>query len=274
MVVVATFGRPRCPSACRLLQNVSCNDCPNRVRAPLRIRAKARDNWWMVAQGDPASDNLDVYDARAGWWNPDFGELDVPDGWEFLASGDAFVTRRVKAAGVYWTAWKPKNRRGGHRRRLGLLAPTAAIDAVRNAAIETADQRAAARVAGARHRERVEAGYQTELRNTVLRWLDFAPEHHDLAADIADGAAAQATVVGSGRVGRTKTLSVDERAALAARAYIRHHHTDYHDRLDNANVGLGEDIDDDNYRKIKRAAHDQVEAFLDAHRHHHAGGTV
>lgn len=226
----------------------------------------------MVAQEDPASENLDVYDTKAGWWNPDLGELDVPDGWEFLASGDAFVTRRVKAAGLHWSAWKPKSRRGGHRRRLGLLAPAAAIDAARNAAVETADQRAAARVAGARHRELVEADYQFELRDTVLRWLDFAPEHSDLAARIADGAAAQATVVGSGRVGRTKTLSVDERAELAARAYIRHHHTDYHDRLDNANVELGDDIDDDDYRTIKRAAHDDVEAFLDDHRQHHTGG--
>jgi hypothetical protein len=227
----------------------------------------------MVAQGDPASANLDVYDTKAGWWNPDLGDLVVPDGWEFLASGDAFVTRRVKAAGVYWNAWKPKNRRGGHRRRLGLLAPTAVIDAAREAAIETADQRARSRAAGARHRERVEADYQTELRDTVVRWLDFAPEHHDLAARIADGAAAQATVVGSGRVGRTKTLSIEDRAVLAARAYIRHHHTDYHHRLDNANVGLGDDIDDDDdYREMKRAAHDEVEAFLDAHRRHRSGG--
>ena len=59
---------------------------------------------------------------------------------------------------------------------------------------------------------------------------------------------------------------------LAARAYIRHHHTDYHDRLDNANVELGDDIDDDDYRKIKHDAHDDVEAFLDAHRQHHSGG--
>ena len=226
----------------------------------------------MAAQEDPTSQNLDVYDTKAGWWNPDLGDLVVPAGWEFLASGDAFVTRRVKAGGVYWSAWKPKNRRGGHRRRLGLLAPTAAIDAARKAAIESADQRAAARVAGARHREHVEADYQTELRDTVLRWLDFTPEHLDLAARIADGAAAQATIVGSGRVGRTKTLGVDERAVLAARAYIRHHHTDYHDRLDNTNVGLGDDTDDDDYRKIKRAAHDQVEAFLDAHRHHQSDG--
>ena len=128
------------------------------------------------------------------------------------------------------------------------------------------------RAAGARHRERVEADYQAELRDTVVRWLDFAPEHDDLAARIADGAAAQATVVGSGRVGRTKTLSVDERAALAARAYIRHHHTGYHDRLDNANFGPGDNIDDGDYREIKRAAHDEVEAFLDAHRRHHSGG--
>jgi len=226
----------------------------------------------MVAQEDPASENLDVYDTKAGWWNPDLGDLVVPDGWEFLASGDAFVTRRVKAAGAYWSAWKPKNRRGGHRRRLGLLAPTAEIDAARNAAIESADQRAAAREAGARHRERVEAEYQIELRDTVVRWLDFACEHHDLANRIADGAAAQATVVGSGRVGRTNTLSVDERAAFAARAYIRHHHTDYHGWLDSAGVGLSGDIDDDDYRRIKSAAHDEVEAFLDAHRRHQSGG--
>jgi len=226
----------------------------------------------MVAQEDPASANLDVYDTKAGWWNPDLGDLVVPAGWEFLASGDAFVTRRVKAAGVYWSAWKPKNRRGGHRRRLGLLAPTAEIDAAHKAAVESADQRAAAREASARHRERVEAGYQVELHDAVVRWLDFASEHHDLASRVADGAAAQATVVGSGRVGRTKTLSVDERAELAARADIRHHHTGYHDRLDSEGIGLDGDVYRDDYRRIKRAAHDEVEAFLDAHRRHQPGG--
>ncbi|MGH9064996.1 MAG: DUF2293 domain-containing protein [Acidimicrobiales bacterium] len=39
--------------------------------------------------------------------------------------------------------------------------------------------------------------------------------------------------VGSGRVGRTRTLSVHERAALAARAPIRHRCTYYEDRLAN-----------------------------------------
>ena len=220
----------------------------------------------MVAEEDPSSENLDVYDTKTGWWHPDFGDLCVPDGWEFLASGDAFITRRVKVGGIYWIAWKPKNRRGGHRRRLGLLAPTATIDAARTDAVASAEQRAAQRVAGARHRERIEADYRVELRDTVLRWLDFAPEHSDLASDIADGAAAQETVVGSGRVGRTKTVNLDDRAALAARAYIRHRHTDYDDRLDDATGLLGTDIEGDDYREIKRVAQDEVDAFLVARR--------
>jgi hypothetical protein len=226
----------------------------------------------MVAEDDPASENLDVYDTKTGWWNPVLGDLEVPDGWEFLASGDAFITRRVKAGGVYWSAWKPRNRRGGHRRRLGLLAPSAAIATARCDAIATAEQRAAARVASTRHRDRVEADYRLEMREAVYRWLAFPPAHADVASQIADGAAAQATVVGSGRVGRTRTLSVEERAAFAARAYLRHHYTDYDDRLDDATGSLGDDIDTDEYREIKRAAHDAVEAFLAVHRHHDATG--
>ena len=41
---------------------------------------------------------LDVYDTKDGPWNPEHGELVVPDDWEFLPPGDAFVTRQVKAA--------------------------------------------------------------------------------------------------------------------------------------------------------------------------------
>lgn len=227
---------------------------------------------WMVGEDDPTSENLDVYDTRTGRWHPVLGDLEVPDDWEFLASGDAFITRRVKADGVYWNAWKPRNRRGGHRRRLGLLAPSAAIATARCDASATAEGRAAARVANTRHRDRVETDYRLEMREPVYRWLAFPPAHAELASQIADGAAARATVVGSGRVGRTKTLSVEERAALAARAYIRHHYTDYDDRLDDATGSLGDDIDTAEYREIKRAAHDAVEVFLAVHRHHDATG--
>ena len=56
---------------------------------------------WVVAEGDLTGLQLDVYMTREGPWNPDHGEIEIPDGWEFLAAGDAFVTRRVKAAGMF-----------------------------------------------------------------------------------------------------------------------------------------------------------------------------
>jgi hypothetical protein len=51
---------------------------------------------------------LDVYMTRQGPWNPDHGDLEIPESWDFLPSGDAFVTRRVKATGTFWMAWRPR----------------------------------------------------------------------------------------------------------------------------------------------------------------------
>ena len=83
------------------------------------------------------------------------------------------------------------------------------------------------------------------------------------------------SVVGNGRVGRTRTLPLKERAALAARAYIRHRHTDYEQKLigiDALEIDLEElddpdDLDCVDYQEIKRAAQPDVDAFLDEHRH-------
>lgn len=155
--------------------------------------------------------NLDIYMTREGPWNPEHGEIDIPDDWEFLPSGDAFVTRRVKA------------------------------------------------------RERQEAAYRADLADVIRRFLGFAPEYTDLAEKIASEAAARAAVVGSGRVGRTRMLSLDERAALAARAVIRHRYTSYEDDLFEASM---EDPWDEGiwYREIKAEAQRAVDDFLDRHR--------
>jgi hypothetical protein len=98
-------------------------------------------------------------------------------------------------------------------------------------ATETADRRASQPVAGARHRERVETAYHAEFEAAVVSWLAFAPAHAGLAEEIARGAASQAVVVGTGRVGRTKMLPLEEREHLAARAFIRHRLTDYETHL-------------------------------------------
>ena len=219
----------------------------------------------MVSDGDVRALNLDVYDTREGLWNPEHGSVDLPEGWEFLAAGDTFVTRRVKAAGTYWSAWQPRGRNRPHRRKLGLFAPTAVIDRARGEAEQTTARRARQREVNARHRDKVEEAYCTECAAAVVAWLDFAPEHAGLAEQIATSAADRAVVVGSGRVGRTRLLPFEERAALAARATIRHRFTDYDDRLAELDPFEAE-TGDFEYRRIKHAAHDAVDDFLDAHR--------
>ncbi len=218
----------------------------------------------MTAE-DPARLNLEVYDMREGLWHPEHGDVELPQGWEFLPSGEAFLTRRVKAGGAYWVVWRPRGRNREHRRKLGLFAPARAIAQARSEAAETAERRVEQRAVGARRRDRLEVDYRAEFTAAVLRWLDFAPEHEKLAEEIALGAAEQAAVVGSGRVGRTKTLTLDERAALAARAFIRHRHTDYEHQLVSLDPS-GVSIDDLDYRDIKHDAQHAVDAFLDTHR--------
>jgi len=102
------------------------------------------------------------------------------------------------------------------------------------------------------------------LEDAIVRILAFAPIHHELQQRIAEKTATHAAVVGSGRVGRTRKLTVDERAALSVRAYIRHRFTSYHDDLD---ALTPEHWDEEYwYREIKGAANDAVDRFLLDHR--------
>ena len=139
------------------------------------------------------------------------------------------------------------------------------IEAARAEADATADRRAKQRVVNERHRGRVEDAYRTEFTEAVRLWLAFRPEHADLAAEIARLAGDQAVVVGSGRVGRTRTLTLEERAELASRATIRHRFTDYEDRLAGLDP-LEAELDDFEYRETRRYAHEAVNRFLAEHR--------
>ena len=218
-----------------------------------------------VHGGDLTQLHLDVYMTREGPWNPEHGELEIPDDWDFLPSGDAFVTRRVQAAGTYWVAWRPRGRNRPQRRRLGLWAPTEAIEMALAEAAVTAEQRAKQRQQGAKARGKREVVYRGQLEAAIRGFLAFAPEHAALAHEIALEAATRAAVVGSGRVGRTRTLSLEQRAALAARALIRHRYTGYEEDLFDASI---EDSWDEGfwYREIKAEAQRAVDDFLDRHR--------
>lgn len=117
----------------------------------------------------------------------------------------------------------------------------------------------------ARHRARGEDRYRTELAAAIVEFLAFHPTHHELAVQIAHGAATQAAAVGTGRVARTRAPTLHERAGLAARAWIRHRHTNYEDRLDTT---YGDDLllDELTDQAVKSAANQTVDDFIAAHR--------
>ena len=166
---------------------------------------------------------------------------------------------------MFWVAWAPRSRTRRHRRLLGLWAPEVVIAGAHQAAEATRVARESRREAGARSRARQETRYQGESAKAIVNYLAFSAEHDALAQSIAASASERAAVVGSGRVGRTRVLTLEERAALAARAEIRHAHTDSHQQLAELNP-FGED--DHLYRAIKAEAHDAVDTYLDAHRQH------
>lgn len=234
--------------------------------------------------------NLDVYPApRGGWRHPEHGIIDVPEGWDFLEAGNPAVTRAVKTAGVFWTAWQPKSRHRPRRRQLGVLAPKTAIDTARDktlapeppetkkrlvhrpssAATATKTEPAPAKPPptklAPKERARRERQYRDDLVIAVVEFLDFAPAHDALATRIAQEAAQRAAVPTSGRNGKALTLTLAERAARAARVTIRHQFTDYDDTLDALTVS---DFWDDErlYREAKGKAYRSVEAFLADHR--------
>ena len=60
------------------------------------------------------------------WWTPGHGLVRTPPGWTFVPRGDAFVTRKVKAAGLYWEVVRARPKKG-YTERLGLLAPAAHV---------------------------------------------------------------------------------------------------------------------------------------------------
>jgi hypothetical protein len=146
-----------------------------------------------------------------------------------------------------------------------LWGPKGAIEAAQVESAATEEQRAKRREHSTRARERHEAAYRDDLEDAIRRFLAFAPEHSDLEHQIAREAATRAAVVGSGRVGRTRTLSLEERASLAARALIRHRYTTYEDDLfDAARDGRWDE--ESWYREIRTETQTTVDDFLERHR--------
>ena len=183
--------------------------------------------------------------------------LPVPEGWDILPPGDATLTRRVKAAGPTWTV---KQKRGRRVISLGVWAPSARIVAIR-AELEAERSTAAyakRRAADLARRQKKQTEYVEDFRGAVLSFLNFAPPHAELAAQLADAVADHATPVGSGTVARTQRIPIEERAESAVIAWLRHQTTAY-DHMKIARVK-------GRRREVRRTLARQSRELLDGYR--------
>jgi hypothetical protein len=152
--------------------------------------------------------------------------LTPPSGWEFLVAGDAAITRKVTAGGVFL---RVQTRMGRRMISKGVWAPAATIASARR---EVEAQRATGayqkKLDGDRKRRAVkQKAYEEEFYRAVRTWLAFAPRYEALERTMAMAVTVHAVPVGSGTVARTAMIPLAERAARAVIAWMRHRTTAY-----------------------------------------------
>jgi len=162
------------------------------------------------------------------------GELTGPNGetliphkdWAFLPAGDAGITRKVTSKGAYWRVEIKKGRR---TISLGIWAPATTIEQAQRDVqqIRLTDEYQKKQTYAAERREKKQIQYDVEFCQAVECYLDFHTIYKELEKKLARAVTVHAIPVGSGTVARTQLIPIEERAALAVIAWMRHQTTAY-----------------------------------------------
>ncbi len=185
--------------------------------------------------------------------------VDMPEGWEFIPSGDPALTRRLKAAANDY--WVVKRKIGRKEFGVGLCVPKGLADGIAEqlkTERETPEYQRKLE-AGRRRREKKQEEYQEDFEQAVLLFLHFHDRYRELAAKLAKTITEFTTPVGSGTVARTQRIPIEQRARAAVIAWMRHNTTDYDHRYIPHIAGKR--------REVRRdLAHESL-ALLEAYRH-------
>lgn len=152
--------------------------------------------------------------------------LNPPRGWVFLPAGDAGVTRKITAKKQYWRVQVKRGRRVMSK---GVWAPVEIVeDAKKEVTAVRATDAYKKRLEGDRQRRaKKQSAYEKEFFTVVKNYLAFAPCYREMAEKMARAVTDHAVPVGSGTVARTAMIPVEERAAKAVIAWMRHKTTAY-----------------------------------------------
>jgi len=155
------------------------------------------------------------------------GEIHTPPlDWNFLPAGDAGITRKVTSKGAYWRVEVKKGRRTFS---LGVWAPATSISQAQQEVqqVRLTDEYRKKQTNAAEMRKKKQTRYEAEFCTAVERFLNFHSKYKELEKELAAAVTAHAIPVGSGTVARTQMIPVEERAALAVIAWMRHQTTAY-----------------------------------------------
>ena len=156
--------------------------------------------------------------------------VELPEGWEFVPSGDPALTRRLKAIATDY--WVVKRKIGRKEFGIGLCVPKGLVAGIAEqlkAERETPEYQKKLE-AGRRRREKEQDEYKEDFEKAVLQFLGFHKRYGELAAQLAKAVTEFTTPVGSGTVARTQRIPIEERARAAVIAWMRHNTTDYDQR--------------------------------------------
>jgi len=145
----------------------------------------------------------------------------VPAGWQKLPAGDASITRKLKSLGPSWTVQEKKGRKSFSH---GVWAAKEHIEAAKSLVeAQRADPKHQMKLAQAKvRREEKEVVFGTNFQQEIIKFLNFDKKHQALVEKLAVLVKEHAVPVGSGTVARSSSVTLDDKAALAVMAWMRH----------------------------------------------------
>ncbi len=149
-----------------------------------------------------------------------------PSNWSFLAAGDAGITRKVTSQNIYWKVIFKKGRRTMSK---GIWAPKETIEWAIHEVNKTRSTEEYQKKRSYQQNRRAEKQniYEIEFKDAVVSFLDFHIKYSPIAETLAIIVTKYAIPIGSGTVARTSMIPVEERAAKAVIAWMRHQTTHY-----------------------------------------------
>ena len=150
----------------------------------------------------------------------------VPAAWENLPAGDSSGTRKVKSLGPPWSG---KEKGGGKTLSHGVWAgKEKGEETKRRVEAKRADPKHQKKFAQAKvRREEKEGVFGEDFQQAITKFLNFDEKYKALVEQLAVLVKEHAVPVGSGTVARSSSVTLDDKAALAVMAWMRHQTSSY-----------------------------------------------